>query len=375
MPSSVPLRLLRWTRFASNANGTGPEKRSAQILELVRAAGYDLDDMVPPTTTPRIPALLAGARALLRHGRHASVDHAGPGLLGHRSIAYRQALAAHVGPKVLLWETTYDDVLPTLAREQGYRVIALPHNLESLVSDSVFRYSSYDPCLDLAAEVRRLGLADHIFTIAREERWLLESRGLLPDYLPFFPTGTLADDCASLRARRTLAADAGGFVGGPLLILGSAFNPATARGMRCQLDWLHSSANATDREIIVVGPDSERRFAAFAGPRCHILGAVPREQLVNLIAACSAMLVHTYGGAGAVTRIPEALFAGVPVIANSNGARDQHGTAGVHVYETEEEFVSLTRALPPMPPPPPAPSPAIERFSTILRRLVTKVMT
>jgi hypothetical protein len=369
MPPSAPPRLLRWTRFASNAQGTGPEKRTAQILELVRAAGYDLSDMVMPPAVPRIPGMLAGFAALLRHGTRASVDHAGAGLLGYRSIAYRQALAAHSGPKVLLWETTYDDVLPALAHDLGYRVIALPHNLESLVSDSVFRHRAYEPCLDLAAEIRRLRLADHVFTISREERWLLEARGLSPDYLPFFPTGELAAACATVRAVRQRSAETDGFVNGPLLILGSAFNPATARGMQHQLEWLRSDP-ATIRDVIVAGPDTDRLFAGLAGSRIRVMGEVPREQLVGLITGCSALLVHTIGGAGAVTRIPEALYAGIPVATNSNGARDQHGTAGVHVYGSEKEFSALVRARLPIPPCPPDPVASIHRFGETLRRLV-----
>lgn len=323
--------------------------------------------MVLPDSVPFASRWLAGMDARLRHGRHASVDQAGAGLLGHRSIAYREALSAHAGSKLLLWETTYDDLLPIRAREQGYRLIALPHNLESLVSDAVFRLNDYDPLPDLAAEIRRLRRADHVFTMSREERWLLEARGLSPGYLPFYPAGELAAECAAFRAKREQAAAPDGCLDGPLLLLGSAFNPATARGMRRQLEWLAADRTAT-REVVVVGPDSDRLFAGFADTRIRILGAVSREQLAGLMTACAALLVHTYGGAGAVTRIPEALLAGIPVISNPNGARDQHGTAGVHVYVTEAEFTALARASLPLPPLPPPPAAALRHFAAALRQ-------
>jgi hypothetical protein len=76
------------------------------------------------------------------------------------------------------------------------------------------------------------------------------------------------------------------------------------------------------------------------------------------------------GGAGAVTRIPEALLAGIPVIANRNAARDQPETPGVHVYEDAAEFAELVRARLPYPPPPPEPVAAQRRFTEQLRRLV-----
>jgi hypothetical protein len=88
------------------------------------------------------------------------------------------------------------------------------------------------------------------------------------------------------------------------------------------------------------------------------------------MATCSAVLIHTFGGAGAVTRIPEALVAGVPVIANANAARDQYGTPGVHVYDDSAGFCTFIRAALPIPPSPPRPA-AEGLFQSVLQRLVS----
>lgn len=298
--TTSPLTLLRWTRFKSDSAGTGPEKRSAQILALCTDAGFAVHDMQPPARLPRWRTYAAGLGARRRFGRHASVDRAGIGLLGFRAAFYRDALSRHQGARVLLWETTYDTLLPAFARDAGFRVIALPHNLEALVSDAVFADSRYDPSADLAGELARLALADERFAIAKPERWWLEARGLATRYLPFFP------------------------------------DPA---------------------------------LAAHRAPRVQVLGGVSRAALVEHLASCSALLIHTVGGAGAVTRIPEALLAGIPVIANANAARDAAGTPGVHVYENAGEFLALTRAALPPPPPPPRPVAAETRFQSVLRRL------
>ncbi len=260
-------------------------------------------------------------------------------------------------------------MLPALARQAGFRVIALPHNLEALVSEAVFADPTYDPMADLSAEVARLALADQVFTIAKEERWLLESRGLTPDYLPYYPDPALIAECDTIRRRRTDHAAADGRVRGPLLILGSAFNPATALGMARQLEWLARAASP-GIEVVVAGAQSDVLLAAHARPGVQLLGRVTRERLITLMETSSALLIHTFGGAGAVTRIPEALLAGIPVIANSNAARDQHGTAGVHVYETEEEFSALASAPPGIPPQLPPPRAAEQRFQRLLRQLV-----
>ena len=363
-----PKTLLRWTRFASDPHGTGPEKRSAQIRSLCREAGFDLHDMQPPTHVSRWHSWRKGLGARLRHGNHASLDHAGIGLLGYRTQFYQESLSAHRGTRVLLWETTYDTLLPTLAKEAGYKIIALPHNLEALVSEQVFANPAYDPFSDLADEVNRLALADAIFTISKEERWLLESRGLAPHYLPFYPTAALAEECARIRNKRSASTRAGPRIGGPLLLLGAALNPATARGMRVQLDWLAELGEAAPR-VVVAGPETDTRFAAHRSPRVELLGRVPRPQLVTLLESCAALLIHTTGGAGAVTRIPEALFAGVPVIANANAARDQYNTPGVHVYDSPAEFRALALAPPALPPVPLPPGAACARFVEEISRL------
>lgn len=366
MPDS-PTTLLRWTRFASDPHGTGPEKRSAQIRALCHEAGFSVDDMKPPESVPFWRSYPAGLAARWRFGRHAALYNPSFGLLGFFSNFYREALARHQGARVLLWETTYDTMLPTMARQAGFRVIALPHNLEALVSEAVFADPAYDPMPDLGAEVSRLALADAVFTIAKEERWLLESRGLAPDYLPYHPDSELAVECNTIRVRRLSSATADGRLQGPLLILGSAFNPATARGMAQQLEWL-ARPEARSVNVIVAGSQSDVMLASHARPGVQLLGLVTRERLMALMETCSALLIHTLGGAGAVTRIPEALLAGIPVIANPNAARDQHGTPGVHVYETEEEFIALASAPPGMPPAPKVHLAAEHRFQGLLRR-------
>jgi hypothetical protein len=359
--------LLRWTRFKSDSHGTGPEKRSAQIKALCNAAGFSVCDMKPPTDVSRWRAYLAGLDARWRFGAHASVDRAGFGLLGFRSEFYRKSVKEHRGTRLLLWETTYDTLLPTFAKAAGFKVVALPHNLEALVSEKVFGDSGYDPASDLRSEIGRLRLADRVFLIAKEERWLLEAHRLTPFYLPFFPDPELERQCLGIRAQRSAQANTNGSIQGPLLVLGSGFNPATARGMRQQLTWL--AAHAPKTEVRVVGPSTNSVLTEFRSDNVKLLGRVSREVLVTLLKTCSALLIHTYGGAGAVTRIPEALLAGIPVIANANAARDQHGNPGVYEYETEDEFMALAASALTTPPAPSRPILAETRFQGELQVL------
>ena len=245
-------------------------------------------------------------------------------------------------------------------------VIALPHNLESFVTDAAFADPAHDVQADLVAEVERLRLADAVFTIAAEERRLLEKQGLRPDYLPYYPDPVLADECTRIRQARTARGDGGS--PGPLLLLGSAFNPATAHGMRLQLEWLRAG-DPPPSGVMVAGFKTDAMLADAVRPGVRLLGGVSREVLAELMEKCSALLIHTFGGAGAVTRIPEALLAGIPVIANENAARDAQDLPGVHIYRDQSGFQSLVRSRLAMPPPPPRPVDAENCFQKELRRL------
>ena len=364
--------ILRWSRFAPDPYGSGGEKRTVQLTELLEDCGIATNVMRPPAALPRLRTWWAGFRSRLRHGSNASVDGAGIGLLGYRTLFYRRALAEHTGARVLWWETTYDDILPDLARAAGYRVIAVPHNLESLVSDRVFRGVTHDRSAALGAEVQRLARADAVFTISREERWFLESQGIKADYLPFYVPRAIAADCARVRAARATRANTSPTTRGPVVLLGSAFNPATERGMRRQLEHLAASSAFSSTEIVIAGRDTERFFGSLRGDRIRVAGTLDQPRLEELMVEAAALLVHTEGGAGALTRIPEALAAGVPIIANANAARDQYGTPGVYVYETGEELNALVRARLPMPPAPPKPEAAEQRLVAVVRELAAR---
>ena len=367
MTSPRPI-ILRWSRFKPDSNGTGPEKRTSQITELIASLGFELEEMHPAANFGKLRTRIAGLVARLQAGSHASVDGAGIGLLGYRYLFYRNAISRHHGLRILIWETTYDTLLPKMARKAGYRILALPHNLESLVSEHVFSRPSYDPSVDLGSEVKRLKKSDAIFTISKEERWFLEARGLSVGYLPYFPDSILASECGYIRKLRIARTASDGSVPGPLLLLGAAYNPATLRGMQLQLSRL-ASLGASCPSVVVAGPETDSKLGSFSSSRVNVLGRIPREHLVELLISCKAMLIHTAAGAGAVTRIPEALLSGVPVIANFNASRDQHGTRGIASYETEGEFLSQCRTVHAIPDAPCKPTSEIRRFQLRLREM------
>ena len=101
----------------------------------------------------------------------------------------------------------------------------------------------------------------------------------------------------------------------------------------------------------------------------NLIGSVAPEKLNYLLSNTQAILVHQQAGVGALTRIPEMLIAGIPVIANANACRSAFGYSGVHCYDTQEELEALMKNHLEVPPIIPRPHAAEKRFIDRLTEL------
>jgi hypothetical protein len=99
-------------------------------------------------------------------------------------------------------------------------------------------------------------------------------------------------------------------------------------------------------------------------------GGVDEIKLNELIKSAGAVLVHQKAAVGTLTRIPEMLLAGVPVIANSIAARNHVRLDGVHIYETPEELFELLKRPLAEPALPERPARAEQRLGEVLRQWI-----
>jgi hypothetical protein len=87
-----------------------------------------------------------------------------------------------------------------------------------------------------------------------------------------------------------------------------------------------------------------QRLEALASPGVSILGAASAAELRDLMIRARVCVIHQVPTTGCLTRIPELLIAGIPVVANSTGARTYHNMHGVLSYEQMSEIPSLLAA-------------------------------
>ncbi|PSB35720.1 glycosyltransferase [Stenomitos frigidus] len=331
--------ILRSSKFKTDPNGNGGQRRSAQIQELVIQAGLEACD-INLYSTNRIDRYVGGLIFLAKHKFNAYPSHRVISLCGKQSKIYYDNLNQHKGSKLLLWEDTENYIAPYVAKDFDFNILALPHNLESLVPDQRDPFT-YQPLPDsFANEAKQLAKANAVFCIAREEQWLLKLYGIDADYLPYYPPQPILSNLLELRQLRQDTAPH------RFLILGTAINPPTRIGMIEQIQWLSEISQGVNFTIDIIGYGTETLKDYCCDPRFTLHGTVDSGKLNHLLLNAKAVLAHQKAGVGALTRIPEMLIAGVPVIANANACRSAFSYPGVYCYDSRDELVAqMSRTL------------------------------
>jgi glycosyltransferase involved in cell wall biosynthesis len=212
--------------------------------------------------------------------------------------------------------------------------------------------------------------SDAVFSIGREEQWLLAWCGLRNvGYLPYYPPAAVVDRLREVRQRRELTPP-----GNRCLVLGSASNPSTRWGVVALLEWLRPMAHELKVGFDIVGVGTDGMETAFPSPAVKFHGWVETAQLDTMLAGAKALVVHQVAGVGALTRIKEALIAGVPVLGNPIGCRSATESDGVQVYNTPTELFDLLNCPLAAPSVPEPPFSAISRFAQVLSDCVEGTM-
>ena len=344
--------------YHADVSRVGADFRSAQIFEICRAAGFEPKSVAwtPVGLGARLVAGIRMGAALRRRGMRLRWRELS--LAGFHAVNVARAIAAHRGARILLWESTGIAASAWVARASGYSVVALSQYFESL--DGTVKGLA-----ELQREVDRMALADRIFCISEEEMWLLANLRLTSDWLPYYPP---QERCAT-RAKIAGIRAAGIPHGAPWLVIGSAYYPPNREGLERLLRWLGPITRRGTR-VTVVGFGTEDLAKGFVGSTIDFLGPVSEEMLMALLSTARGLIVHQDRGAGVITRIPDALLAGLPVIANGFAARGTAGYQGISVYDTPEELQALLESPNSAPfSPPPPPRAAQARLGRVLHEL------
>lgn len=328
--------------FAPDAFGHGGEKRSFQIEALMHQLGLNveylqLNQIIQLSRFSRFYFLLRNLRFIF------SLQ------LKINSIRYLQRLSLHLmaaksqiptveSGSVIFYEHSIRTnwFIPLLLAQKGCKIIAFPHNLESLVPDQISGLGDVRNPHGFSEEILVLKHASLVLSISKEENWLLNLWNIPSLYYPYVPSAEETVILKSISAQRSKRKRNKQF-----LIFGSVGNPPTFWGMVQLLRFLQKNHIPGDL-FHIVGFHSERlkeeiEFSSVF----QFHGSVSTKELYRLYAEVDAAIIHQTPSTGALTKIPELLLSGVPVICNAFAARNYFGFSGVTVYYTLGELPDI----------------------------------
>ena len=347
--------------------GCGGGRRSAQIEEILRRHGITWqDDFTSPAPT-RLQLLRAawrlrfGSPSIRMRGDRRLIEYLADDYLRHRWF-----FAQHPTVRVFLVEECTDYARLRAAHDAGVGLIGLPHNFETLQQTPPRDFYSGEPAAPaLSREVTFTALADVVFCLSREEQWLLTNFGARTDYLPYHPPEADLPLLRRIRATRQTNPPPTG----ELAVITSGHNPRNREGLLVLCDWLRQLAPSDALHLHIAGQGLEPCRERLSTPHTTFHGEVDVAQWERLMQRCHAIVVHQVAGAGVLTRITEALCAGVPILANPHAARSAYSRPGVHLYHDVTELGELARRPLPFPPAPEPDHEAEQRLITWIRRL------
>jgi hypothetical protein len=347
--------------------GHGGNRRVTQICSFLASQGFDVrynSLLAAPAVRTRgesFANLLAGA---LPFSGATPRRFASPRGLFRVGYLRRMPIDEVRAGDLCVFESTLtlSTVLFERVRARGAHVCVFPPNLDSLSPDTVDPVSGAMSPSWFGSELAAIRKADLVCCISREEQWLLGLYGVESHFLPYYPAADVVGALKRIRAARV------GTQKDVILALGTAHNIPTRKGMEELVRFWQQHLSATGT-LTIAGYGTEQ-LAPLAAASVSVLGTLSADRLRDLTVHARACVIHQVPTTGFLTRIPELLIAGVPIIANSTGSRSHHNVHGVLAYEQMAEIPSLLSAAeqlePEMVPPPTA---ALAAVAAALRDL------
>lgn len=358
------MKALVYRIFQAKPFGHGGERRSAQIDELyhqwnIQPIYWFWDNPFGRGFFPRIKAFNAIWRTGYRPtwytmGAFRSQLRVWYYQLNHLRIFLHQEADLFC---MEVTSQTYYIILEEALRS-GKKVIAIMHNLESLVRQQSQAEELSVLLSRLHRETSLLRRCHSVYTISKEENWLLRLLGVNSYYLPYYPAKECQEWLLRIRHQREKQFSRMEGKSNPtFLMVGSALNPPTAIGMQQIIDTF--AENSTNNlRVAGYGTTQHLRIPENA-PQITLLGEISNDELAQEMASCTALLINQPPTTGALTRIVEALIAGVPVLANTDSMRDYFGTPGTYEFRSPTDLSHLLTQPLPIPP---LPAPPIAEF-------------
>jgi hypothetical protein len=347
------MKVIRYTIFDSLPDGNGADKRTAQITEILENAGIE-SIFIKKDETDKIPLIQVLCRALiiLKDLSHVipisyfkNIRKIFKAIRDYIQTEKKLLPALHSDANIVLWECTRSDnfFVPIIAKKFKKKVIALPHNLESLVPQQKSSISLKTSPLWFNEEIMYLSTCDKVFCISKEEVLFLKLFGIDSHYLPYFPTKGIEIYFKNIRDKRENLPKQKDTCK-KLLMIGSANNQPTRLGMIDRIKYF-SSLESRLINLTIAGFHTQTLCEDIPIPEhIKIAGTLNSLELEKELLHTDAILIHQSASTGALTRITEMQVAGIPMILNFESARNYYNIEGLYVYENDNQLMEILKS-------------------------------
>lgn len=339
----MPKIVVRYTKFSSNQFGDGGAKRSAQIKEFWTKDDIEFIDekFVLPKKYSKNKAIRWVVRSFVFISKYV-------GWSNYKSIRKKINAVLLFALRIpivydkyndknviFVWEYTQDYAPMYLMKAAGAKIIAYPHNLESLVPTQMYLQGSNRHSYWLYEEVERLKMCDEVYCISKEETWLLSLFGVNAFYYPYYPPKEVEKALIEIKEERKHKQP----LNNPTyLVLGSATNPPTRLGMEDLIKVLDSDNMKYTLHVAGYGSECLNKVA---NDNIIYDGTLCADDLHLLLSRIDGLIIYQPPTTGALTRIAEMRVADIPVFVDFSSARDYYNLDGVIVYNSFNQLKNL----------------------------------
>lgn len=349
--------VLRDTQFEAKSTGHGGNRRTKQIEEILEKEGINLVDLQNLRKTSIKNKLLVILQQIyylvvFLPKFYPNFKNLIKSIIKNEKSDIIFKSQANYS-KLMLWEDSLNFITLYKAKKMGIKIVSIPQNFDSFaVEEQKPNTHNFPKNFNLLGkEIMCLFQSDAVFCISREEQWFLRACGLDSQYLPYYPPDSILHKLLEIRSKRIRNQEDNNYKQKKWLVLGTYHNAATKSGMIELVNWLNEINEVLSIEISIAGYGTEKIEKEIElTSHFNLLGSLSEEDLYQIIIDCKGIIVHQRYGLGALTKIPEMLIAGIPIIANTIASRSYYDYEGLYTYEDKFQLANFLQNNFPIPP-------------------------
>jgi hypothetical protein len=330
------------TRFVPSAVGHGGQHRSYQVRhDLQTVLGQEGVHVYTPQPQPGAPPAhtrsrrlsvqfrLHALKVLLRAGGNpyplmaemVSRTFRQRRRFGTIDVGdYQKFLASVTPPLVCVVDHPIYAAVAAANRAAGIPTINCTQNLETFDLGELGLdepWGQYGFMVDFVSELKWLAECDARLLISRVEAGVVGGLGFATHYYPYRPVGEVRARLEAVRARRQTSPQEPGL----LLMVGSAAHATTREAFEWFVGRASSDGLPPGLRVVIGGLETERLLPAGAQvPGIELRGWLSQPELDDWLARCAACLAPQARGFGALTRLPELAYAGIPSLVSEHAS-------------------------------------------------------